>query len=84
MLAFRALTLFVGGFFPNHVGIAALGGVIISWIAPAFTGKYTRHNPIIFSHLVERLTALIIVMFGETIINIAGTLLGLASHRSRL
>lgn len=73
ILAFRALTLFVGGFFPNHVGIAiALGGVIISWIAPAFTGKYTRHNPIIFSHLVERLTALIIVMFGETIINIAG------------
>lgn len=73
ILAFRALTLFIGGLFPNHVGIMiALGGVIISWIAPAFTGKYTRHNPIIFSHLVERLTALIIVMFGETIINIAG------------
>ncbi|WP_350028576.1 low temperature requirement protein A [Limosilactobacillus reuteri] len=41
------------------------------WIAPGFTGKYTKHHPIIFSHLLERLTALIIVMFGETIVGIA-------------
>lgn len=49
----------------------ALAGIIISWIAPGFTGKYTRHRPIIFSHLLERLTALIILMFGETIVGIA-------------
>ena len=49
----------------------ALAGIIISWIAPSFTGKYTRHRPIIFSHLLERLTALIILMFGETIVGIA-------------
>lgn len=30
-----------------------------------------KHHPIIFSHLLERLTALIIVMFGETIVGIA-------------
>ena len=40
-------------------------------ITVAFTGKYTRHHPIIFSHILERLTALIIVMFGETIVGIA-------------
>lgn len=49
----------------------AFAGIIISWIAPGFTGKYTKHHPIIFSHLLERLTALIIVMFGETIVGIA-------------
>lgn len=73
ILAFRALSLFIGGFFPNRVGITiALFGILLSWIAPGFTGKYTRHNPIIFSHLLERLTALVIVMFGETIVGIAG------------
>ncbi|MBD5807509.1 low temperature requirement protein A [Limosilactobacillus walteri] len=72
ILAFRAMTLFVGGIFPNRIGITiALVGVLISWIAPGFTGKYTRKHPIVFSHLLERLTALIIVMFGETIIGIA-------------
>ena len=49
----------------------AFAGIIISWIAPGFTGKYTKHHPIIFSYLLERLTALIIVMFGETIVGIA-------------
>lgn len=73
ILAFRSLVLFIGGFFPNRLGITvALVGIIVSWLAPAFTGKYTKHHPIIFSHLLERLTALIIVMFGETIVGIAG------------
>lgn len=73
ILAFRSVVLFIGGFFPNRFGITvALAGIIISWLAPAFTGKYTKYHPIIFSHLLERLTALIIVMFGETIVGIAG------------
>ena len=43
-----------------------------SWILPSFTGKYTnKKHPIIFSHLLERLTLLIIITFGETIIGIA-------------
>ncbi|UWF33779.1 low temperature requirement protein A [Pediococcus acidilactici] len=44
---------------------------MISWIAPSFTGKLTVHRPIIFSHLLERVTALIIIMFGEMIVGIA-------------
>ena len=72
ILGFRTVTLLIGGFFYNTWGIAiALAGIVVSWIAPAFTGKYTRHHPIIFSHILERLTALIIVMFGETIVGIA-------------
>ncbi|MBB1098628.1 low temperature requirement protein A [Limosilactobacillus sp. WF-MT5-A] len=73
ILIFRSVTLFIGGiFYQSKVGVAiAFAGIIISWIAPGFTGKYTKHHPIIFSHLLERLTALIIVMFGETIVGIA-------------
>ncbi|WP_392390375.1 low temperature requirement protein A [Limosilactobacillus reuteri] len=73
ILIFRTVTLFIGGiFYQSRVGVGiAFAGIIISWIAPGFTGKYTKHHPIIFSHLLERLTALIIVMFGETIVGIA-------------
>ncbi|MBB1078475.1 low temperature requirement protein A [Limosilactobacillus sp. STM2_1] len=72
ILGFRTIVLLIGGLFYNSIGITiALVGIIISWITPAFTGKYTKHHPIIFSHLLERLTALIIVMFGETIVGIA-------------
>lgn len=72
ILGFRTVVLLIGGLDYNQVGVTiALIGVVISWIAPGFTGVYTRHHPIIFSHLLERLTALIIVMFGETIVGIA-------------
>ena len=72
ILGLRTVALLIGGLSPNGVGITiALIGIIVSWIGPAFTGKYTRHRPIIFSHLLERLTALIILMFGETIVGIA-------------
>lgn len=72
ILGFRTVVLLIGGLLYNSIGITiALVGIVISWIAPAFTGKYTKYHPIIFSHLLERLTALIIVMFGETIVGIA-------------
>lgn len=72
ILLLRTVTLFVGGLYDNHLGRwVAFLGIIISWLLPATTGKYTQHHPIIFSHLLERLTLLIIITFGETIIGIA-------------
>lgn len=72
ILLLRTVTLCIGGLFDNHVGRwVAFLGIIVSWLLPATTGKYTRHHPIIFSHLLERLTLLIIITFGETIIGIA-------------
>lgn len=72
ILLFRAAILLLGGLMNNRTGnIIAIAGVIISWILPGFTGKYARQHPIIFSHLLERLTLLIIITFGETIIGIA-------------
>lgn len=72
ILLLRTVTLLIGGLFDNHVSrwIAFLG-IIISWLLPATTGKFTSKHPIIFSHLLERLTLLIIITFGETIIGIA-------------
>ncbi len=73
ILGFRTLALIVGEAMGNTAGLViALLGILVSWIAPAFTGRYTRRHPIIFPHLLERLTALTIVMFGETIVGIAG------------
>lgn len=72
ILLFRALILLIGGAFNNSTTqLIAVIGIIISWILPAFTGKYTHQHPIIFSHLLERLTLLIIITFGETIIGIS-------------
>ena len=53
ILGFRTVTLLIGGLFYNPFGISiALVGIIISWIAPGFTGKYTHQHPIIFSHIL--------------------------------
>lgn len=72
ILLFRTLTLLVGGLSNSSwARLIAFLGIIISWILPSFTGKYTQKHPIIFSHLLERLTLLIIITFGETIIGIA-------------
>ncbi|RVU71168.1 MULTISPECIES: low temperature requirement protein A [Lactobacillus] len=72
ILLIRAIFLLIGGLFnQSWAQIIAIIGIIISWILPAFTGRYTREHPIIFSHLLERLTLLIIITFGETIIGIS-------------
>ena len=73
ILGIRALSLLAAGFLPLPVGApVAAAGILLSWIAPGFTGKYTSKHPVIFSHLLERLTLLIIITFGETIVGIAG------------
>lgn len=72
ILFIRTLLLVIGGLLGNRVGmLIAMAEILFGWIAPAFTGKFTKYHPVIFSHLLERLTNLIIIMFGEMIIGIA-------------
>lgn len=72
ILIFRALTLIIGGILDNIFGfILAVIGIILSWLMPLLTTKYTLKHPIIFPHLLERLNLLVIIIFGETIIGIA-------------
>lgn len=74
ILLLRAAALLIGGLFSGTLwgNIVAFTGIIVCWILPAFTAKYTRHRPIIFSNLLERLTLLTIITFGETIVDISG------------
>lgn len=74
ILLLRAITLLIGGIFSGTLWgtIIAFTGIIVCWILPACTAKYTRHRPIIFSNLLERLTLLTIITFGETIVDISG------------
>lgn len=73
ILAVRTGSLLLAGVLPSRAGIVcALIGVIVSWVAPSFTGFATSKHPIIFAHLLERLTSLTIVLFGEVIVGIAG------------
>lgn len=68
----RTILVLLGAWLNSFTGfIIAIIGIILTWIMPAFTGKLTKQHPIIFSHLLERLTLLIIITFGETIIGIA-------------
>lgn len=71
-LIFRAICLIIGGLMDNVLGFTiAIIGLLLSWIMPTLTRKETIKHPIIFSHFLERLNLLAIVIFGETIIGVA-------------
>lgn len=72
ILSLRTIPLLIGAFLPFKLGLTvSLLGILASWILPGiFTNKMTGH-PINFPHLLERLTALIIISFGESIVDIA-------------
>lgn len=68
----RAILLLIGAFLPYQFGvIVALLGVFFSWALPGIFTPIMRPHPINFPHLLERLTALIIILFGETIVDLA-------------
>lgn len=71
-LIIRAICLFIGGVLDSLLGfVIAISGLLLSWIMPSLMKKYTLKHPIIFSHFLERLNLLIIIIFGETIIGTA-------------
>lgn len=72
MLAIRSGLILAGAVLPFRAGVAvALSGVLIGWVMPSFFVRNMRPTPVNFPHLVERLTLLVIITFGETIVGIA-------------
>lgn len=72
ILGLRAGSLLISAWLPQPAGlILAAVGVLSSWLLPSFFTTDMKQHPIIFSHLLERLTLLVIITFGEMIINIA-------------
>ena len=56
--------------FPAHIGQwVALGGFGLGWILPTFVSH--KQPAVNFPHLLERLNGLVIIFFGETVIDIA-------------
>lgn len=72
ILSLRTILLFVGSLLTMEIGVVvALIGVLASWILPGIFTPVMRAKSINFPHLLERVTALIIILFGETIVDIA-------------
>ncbi len=70
MRGFTVVALLAALSFEPHIGRwVALGGVGISWFLPMFFSQ--KQPPVNFPHLLERLGGLVIIVFGETIIDIA-------------
>ncbi|MGT2883839.1 low temperature requirement protein A [Streptococcus ferus] len=78
ILGIRSLTLLVSIFLPYQLGlIVAVAGVLLTWILPGVLTNpkqgYVSEDvrAINFPHLIERLSLLVIITFGEMIIGIA-------------
>lgn len=72
ILGLKAAFLFSSLFFSLNLAIIwALLGTLIGWIMPSFFAKVMRNRPINFPHLLERLTLITIIVFGETLVDIA-------------
>lgn len=78
ILGIRSLTLLISIFLPYQMGlVVASFGVLLTWILPGILTNPKRGyisgtvQAINFPHLVERLSLLIIITFGEMIIGIA-------------
>lgn len=78
ILGLRSASLFVALLFPFHIGIwIAVIGVVATWILPGLLNDPNRGfvsadlSPINFPHLIERLSLLVIITFGETLIGIS-------------
>lgn len=72
ILSLRFILLIISGIIPMKYGVPlAFFSIIISWVLPGTLEKLMVYRPINFPHLLERLTLLIIITFGEMIINIS-------------
>ncbi|CAM2907149.1 low temperature requirement protein A [Dellaglioa algida] len=70
--AARTVLVFIGAFLPIKFGIpVALIGIAISWVLPGLFGSILKLHALNFPHILERLTLLTIITFGETIVGIA-------------
>lgn len=72
ILSLRAGLLIIASILPLRYGLVlAVIAILAGWILPAVFTYRLKERPINFPHLLERLTALSIIAFGEVIINIA-------------
>lgn len=67
-----ALTLLLGAVLPYDIGVYfTMAGLVSNITLPLFFMRRLNHIPLNFPHLVERLSLLVIITFGEMIIGVA-------------
>lgn len=72
ILGIRSVALLLSPLLKIEWGVfLALFGILASWLLPLRFTKVMHAHPINFPHLLERLTLITIITFGETLINIA-------------
>lgn len=72
VLSVRTITVYLGTLFPYSIGIwICLTGIFTSFLMPLFAHKKLALVPLNFPHLVERVSLLVIITFGEMILGVA-------------
>ncbi|NQN69741.1 low temperature requirement protein A [Streptococcus suis] len=78
ILGLRSVMLFLSLFFPYEIGMwIALVGILLTWLLPGLLSDPNRGfvsadlSPVNFPHLIERLSLLVIITFGESLIGIS-------------
>ncbi|HFU3704901.1 TPA: low temperature requirement protein A [Streptococcus suis] len=78
ILGLRSVMLFLSLFFPYEIGMwIALVGILSTWLLPGLLSDPNRGfvsadlSPVNFPHLMERLSLLVIITFGESLIGIS-------------
>jgi bacterial low temperature requirement A protein (ltrA) len=79
ILSLRSLALFVSLFLPHQVGIIfASLSVLFTWLLPIIflsnkeMNQYGESTPVNIPHIMERLSLLVIITFGEMLSGVAG------------
>ncbi|HFU3941665.1 TPA: low temperature requirement protein A [Streptococcus suis] len=78
ILGLRSVMLSLSLFFPYEIGMwIALVGILTTWLLPGLLSDPNRGfvsadlSPVNFPHLIERLSLLVIITFGESLIGIS-------------
>ncbi|HEM3454991.1 low temperature requirement protein A [Streptococcus suis] len=78
ILGLRSVMLLLSLFFPYEIGMwIALVGILTTWLLPGLLSDPNRGfvsadlSPVNFPHLIERLSLLVIITFGESLIGIS-------------
>jgi len=70
ILAFKAIFISIGAALPYDIGVyIALTSMVISWLLPLLFIPTMKKYPVNFPNLIERMTLLIILAFGESFIS---------------
>ncbi len=68
----RTILVYLAALLPIHIGIHVyITGILLTFVMPILLTRKVSHFPINFPHLIERISLLVIITFGEMIMSLA-------------